>query len=115
MKRLTGSNPLCHTMSDVSSISMTPFEGSPSETSPDTAVPVQDDPNHHCFQPSSNNSMPTHDFRGNNGLADNTPSVENAQQTSAATSTEVAGNKTPSLKRVDSLERLQKRIRSGEQ
>lgn len=118
MKRLTGSNPLFHTMSDVSSISMTPFDGSPSETSTDAAVPVQDDPNHHCFQPSSNNSMPTHDFRGNNGLADNTPSVENAQQTSAATSTEVAGNKmgrTPSLKRVDSLERLQKRIRGGEQ
>ncbi|KAL6139319.1 hypothetical protein ACLB2K_064596 [Fragaria x ananassa] len=118
VKRLTGSNPLFHTMSDVSSISMTPFDGSPSETSTDAAVPVQDDPNHHCFQPSSNNSMQTHDFRGNNGLADNTPSVENAQQTSAATSTEVAGNKmgrTPSLKRVDSLERLQKRIRSGEQ
>ncbi|KAM5561586.1 light-inducible protein CPRF2 [Rosa sericea] len=117
VKRLTGSNSVFHTMSDVSSISMAPFDGSPSETSADAAVPVQDDPNHHYFQPASNNSMPT-DFRGNNGFADNTPSVENAQQTSAATSTEVVGNKmgrTLSLPRVASLEHLQKRIRGGEQ
>ena len=105
-------------MSDVSSISMAPYDGSPSETSTDAAVPVQDDPNHQYFQPASNNSMPTHDFRGNNGLGDNTPSVENAPQTCAATSTELAGNKigrTSSLQRVASLEHLQKRIRGGEQ
>lgn len=118
VKRLTGSNPSFHTMSDVSSISMPPFDGSPSETSTDAAVPVQDDPNHHFFQPASNNSIPIHDLRVNNGLADNTPSVENVQQNSAATSTEAVGNKmgrTPSLHRVASLEHLQKRIRGGEQ
>ncbi|KAM2139401.1 hypothetical protein ACFX1Q_011319 [Malus domestica] len=116
VKRFTGSNPMFHAMSEVSSIGMPPFDGSPSEASIDAAVPEQDDPNHHFFQPASNNPIPTHDPRVKNDSAD-VPSVENVQKNSAATSSaDVSGNKmgrTPSLQRVASLEHLQKRIRGG--
>ncbi|KAM1353996.1 hypothetical protein FF1_033580 [Malus domestica] len=116
VKRLTGSNPIFHAMSEVSSIGMAPFDGSPSEASTDAAVPVQDDPIQYFFQPASENPTPTHDPRVENDSAD-VPSVENVQKNSAATpSADVSGNKmgqTPSLQRVASLEHLQKRIRGG--
>ncbi|BFG37152.1 hypothetical protein CerSpe_234260 [Prunus speciosa] len=114
VKRITGLN-MFHAMSEISSIGMSPFDGSPSETSTGAAVPVQDDPNHHFFQPASNNPTPTHDLRVKHDSAD-IPSVENVQQNSAATSADAVGNKmgrTPSLQRVASLEHLQKRIRGG--
>ena len=114
IKRITGLNPMFHVMSDISSIEMPSFEGSPSDTSTDAAVPVQDNPNQHFYQPSTNNNMSPHDLRVNNGLADISPPVENVQQNSAATA--VSGNKmgrTTSLQRVASLEHLQKRIRGG--
>uniref|UniRef100_A0A2N9FJD3 BZIP domain-containing protein n=1 Tax=Fagus sylvatica TaxID=28930 RepID=A0A2N9FJD3_FAGSY len=114
VKRITGLNPMFHVMSDISSIEMPSFEGSPSDTSTDAAVPVQDNPNQHFYQPSTNNNMSPHDLRVNNGLADISPPVENVQQNSAATA--VSGNKigrTASLQRVASLEHLQKRIRGG--
>ncbi|KAL0005579.1 hypothetical protein SO802_013140 [Lithocarpus litseifolius] len=114
VKRITGlNNTMFHGMSEMSSIEMTSFDGSPSDTSTDAAVPVQDNPNHHFYQPSTNNSMSPHDLRVNNGLADISP-VENVQQNPAAGA--VSGNKmgrTASLQRVASLEHLQKRIRGG--
>ncbi|XAR63597.1 hypothetical protein NMG60_11023596 [Bertholletia excelsa] len=47
VKRVTGLNPLFPAMSDISSMSMQSFAGSPSDTSVDAAVPVQDDPQQH--------------------------------------------------------------------
>ncbi|KAE8010025.1 hypothetical protein FH972_006423 [Carpinus fangiana] len=109
VKRITGLNPMFNAMSEISSVSMPSFDGSPSDTSTDAAVPVQDDSNHHFYQPSANNNVSTHDLRVDNGLADISP-VENVLQKSAA------GNKmgrTASMQRVASLEHLQKRIRGG--
>lgn len=105
VKRITGLNPMFHPMSDVSSISMPSFDGSPSDTSTDAAVPVQDDLNHHFYQPVSSNPIPPVDGA-------EIPSVDNVQQNSA----KAGGNKmgrTASLQRVASLEHLQKRIRGG--
>ncbi|KAK4596430.1 hypothetical protein RGQ29_014456 [Quercus rubra] len=114
VKRITGlNNTMFHGMSEMSTIEMPSFDGSPSDTSTDAAVPVQDNPNHHFYQPSTNNNMSPHDLRVNNGLADISP-VENVQQNPAAGA--VPGNKmgrTASLQRVASLEHLQKRIRGG--
>ncbi|XP_050275112.1 light-inducible protein CPRF2 isoform X3 [Quercus robur] len=114
VKRITGlNNTMFHGMSEMSTIEMPSFDGSPSDTSTDAAVPVQDNPNHHFYQPSTNNNMSPHDLRVNNGLADISP-VENVQQNPAAGA--VSGNKmgrTASLQRVASLEHLQKRIRGG--
>ncbi|KAK7344180.1 hypothetical protein VNO77_13514 [Canavalia gladiata] len=112
VKRITGLNPMFHAMPDVSSMVMPSFDGSPSDTSADAAVPVQDDPHHHFYQPTSNNPIPSHDLRVNNGLGD-ISSIENVQQNAAAV---VGGNKmaqTAPLQRVASLEHLQKRIRGG--
>ena len=95
VKRITGLNPMLHAMSDISSISMPSFDGSPSDASADAAVAVQDDPNHHFYQPTSNNPITSHDLGINNGLRD--ISIENVQ--------------TGSLQRVASLEHLQKQIR----
>ena len=110
VKRITGVNPMLHAMSDISSMSMPPFDGSPSDTSADAAVAVQDDPNHHFYQPASNNPITSHDLRVSNGLRD-ISSIENVQQNTVAV---IAGNKigqTGSLQRVASLEHLQKQIR----
>lgn len=111
VKRITGLNPMFNVMSDISSVGMPSFSGSPSDTSTDAAVPVQDNSNPHYYQPSTSNSISTHGLGVNNGLAD-ISSVENVQQNSAASA--VAGNKmerTASMQRVASLEHLQKRIR----
>ncbi|RDX63485.1 Light-inducible protein CPRF2 [Mucuna pruriens] len=114
VKRITGLNPMIHAMSEISSMGMPSFDGrSPSDTSGDAAVPVQDDPHHHFYQPTSNNPIPSHDLRVNNGLG-GISSIENVQQQNAAAV--VGGNKmdqTASLQRVASLEHLQKRIRGG--
>jgi hypothetical protein len=116
VKRITGLNPMFHVMPDISSMGMPSFDGSPSDNSADAAVPVQDDPNHHFYQPASNNPMPCHDMRVNNGLGD-ISTIENVQQNNAAV---VGGNKigqtaqtASPLHRVASLEHLQKRIRGG--
>ncbi|KAG6647269.1 light-inducible protein CPRF2-like isoform X2 [Carya illinoinensis] len=111
VKRITGLNPLFHAMSDISSMGMPSINGSPSDTSTDAAVPVQDNSNHHFFQPSMNNNMPTHDMGVNHGLADVT-SVENVQRNSTVAA--AGGSKmerTASMQRVASLEHLEKRIR----
>ncbi|KAF2287849.1 hypothetical protein GH714_002949 [Hevea brasiliensis] len=110
VKRFTGLNPMFHAMPEISAISMPSFDGSPSDASTDAAVPVQDDPKHHFYQP-PNNPISTHDPGVNRALAD-ISSVENLLPHSGATG--LTGNKmgrTTSLPRVDSLEHLQKRIR----
>ncbi|KAK7269205.1 hypothetical protein RIF29_21923 [Crotalaria pallida] len=115
VKRITGLNPMFHPMSDISTLNMPSFDGSPSDTSADAAVPVHDNnPNHHFYQqPASNNPMPSHDMRvNNNGLGD-IPPIQNVQQNAASV---VGGSKVgqpASLQRVASLEHLQKRIRGG--
>ncbi|GJN23023.1 hypothetical protein PR202_gb10638 [Eleusine coracana subsp. coracana] len=58
VKRVTGMNPLFPAVSDMSSLSM-PFQGSPSDSTSDAAVPIQDDPNSYFATPSevgANNS-----------------------------------------------------------
>ena len=112
VKRFTGSNPVFNAMSEVSSMGMSLFDGSPSESSADASVPVQEDPNNHFFQPLSNNLMSSHDMRGaNNRSGGIISSAESVQKNTAA-----GGNKigrTNSLPRVASLEHLQSRIRGG--
>ncbi|CAN4111292.1 unnamed protein product [Withania somnifera] len=95
VKRVTGLTPLFQAMSEISSMAVPSFSGSPSDTSTDAAV--QDDPKHHYYQQPSNNHMPTHDPRIQNGMAD-VPPIGNMGRTS-------------SMQRVASLEHLQKRIR----
>lgn len=98
VKRITGLNPMFHTMSNTSSI--------------DAAVPVQDDSNDNFYPPVSSNPTPPNDQRVNNGLTE-IASAENAEQNSSAAAGG-GGNETgrrASLHRVASLEHLQKRIR----
>ncbi|KAL5068631.1 hypothetical protein RYX36_019518 [Vicia faba] len=116
VKRITGLNPMFHIMPDMSSMGMPSFDGSPSDNSADAAVPVQDDPHHHFYQPASNNPMLCHEMRVNNGLGE-ISSIENVQQNNAA-AVVGGGSKTgvqtaPPVHRVASLEHLQNRIRGG--
>ena len=109
VKSITGSNPMFNTMSEISSIGMSPFDGSPSDTSTDAAVPVHEDPNHHFY--TASNPVPPHDPKvKNNCVAENPAVIENGQHNSAAGS---KMGRTASMQRVASLEHLQKRIRSG--
>ncbi|KAL5098594.1 hypothetical protein RYX36_002921 [Vicia faba] len=78
VKRITGLNLMFHIMPDMSSMGMPSFDGSPSDDSADAAVPVQDDPHHHFYQPASNNPMLCHEMRVNNGLGE-ISSIENVQ------------------------------------
>lgn len=111
VKRITGLNPMFHGMSEISMGMPASFDGSPSDTSADAAVPVQDKPNHHFYQP-TNNSLPGHDLRVSNGVGD-ISSVENMQQNPTAMETGNKMGRTASMQRVASLEHLQKRIRGG--
>ena len=110
VKRVTGLNPMFQAMSEISTMGMPSFADSPSDTSADAAVPVQDVPNQHFYQSASNGHMSNHDPRIQNGFVAN-PSGDNVQQNPSN-----AGNKmgrTDSMQRVASLEHLQKRIRGG--
>ena len=87
------------------------FAGSPSDTSADAAVPVQDGPKQHFYQSPSHIYMSTPDPRIQNDFVD-IPLADNTQQNP----TTVVGNKmgrTASMQRVAGLENLQKRIRGG--
>ncbi|CAN4108587.1 unnamed protein product [Withania somnifera] len=111
VKRVTGLNPLFQAMSEISSMAIPSFSSSPSDTSADAAVPVQDDPKHHYYQQPPSNHIPTHDPRIQNGMVD-VPPIGSVQQSPATTT--VGGTKmgrTSSMQRVASLEHLQKRIR----
>ncbi|KAK6233005.1 hypothetical protein SCA6_003078 [Theobroma cacao] len=113
VKRITGLNPLLHGSPEISTMAMSSFDGSPSDTSTDAAVRVQDGPKHPLYRAAANNPISAHDLRVSNALAD-ISSAENIQPNSGGST--VPGNKigrTASLQRVASLEHLQKRIRGG--
>ncbi|KAL6989791.1 Light-inducible protein cprf2 [Sarracenia purpurea var. burkii] len=108
LKRVTGSNPLFQAMSEISTMSMASFSDSPSETSTDAAVPVQDVPNQQFYQPAdSNNHIPTHDPTIQKGFVD-ISSADNPQQNCGNARNKMG--RTASMQRVASLEHLQKRI-----
>ncbi|GMH10478.1 hypothetical protein Nepgr_012319 [Nepenthes gracilis] len=115
VKRVTGMNTLLQLMPEMSTKIMPPqhFNGSPSGTA-DACVPMHNDPKQHFYRPATNNSLPTHNASADNGVAD-VSSVENVPQ-NPSTSSVASGNKmgrTASMRRVASLEHLQKRIRGG--
>uniref|UniRef100_A0A0A9DSQ7 Ohp1 n=1 Tax=Arundo donax TaxID=35708 RepID=A0A0A9DSQ7_ARUDO len=105
VKRVTGMNALFPAVSDMSSLSM-PFNGSPSDSTSDAAVPIQDDPNSYfatLSEVGANNSyMPEID--------------SSAQEEDDFVNAALAAGKmgrTASLQRVASLEHLQKRMCGG--
>ncbi|CAO2833010.1 unnamed protein product [Amaranthus hypochondriacus] len=113
VKGITGINPLLQAMSEISSMGMTSFSGSPSDST-DAAVPVQDRPNQtHLYQP-VDTSLPGSNPRVDNGVSDIISSLDHALQNAAP---HVLGGskigRTASMQRVASLEHLQKRIRGG--
>lgn len=116
VKRVTGMNPLFQDMSEISNMSMPSFDGSPSDTSADAAVPVQDNPKQNYYQSASNNpnNMSIHNPRLNTGLPD-ISSAETVQQSCGSVVVVDKMGRTPSMQRVASLEHLQKRIRGGSQ
>lgn len=109
VKRVTGLGPLFQSMSEISTMGMPSFAGSPSETSADAAVPVQVlDDTKQCYHQSSTS---TGDPRFQNGSID-IPPADNVQQNDAAGARNKMG-RTVSMQRISSLEHLQKRIRGG--
>jgi len=105
VKRVTGMNALFPAVSDMSSLSM-PFNGSPSDSTSDAAVPIQDDPNSYFASPS--------EIGGNNGYMPEMAS--SAQEDDDFVNAALAAGKmdrTASLQRVASLEHLQKRMCGG--
>ncbi|KAL4377595.1 hypothetical protein GQ457_02G034470 [Hibiscus cannabinus] len=111
IKRTTGLNHMFHVSPEMSTMGISSFDESPSDTSTDAAVAVHGGRKHTLFP--ADNPISSHDHRINNALAD-ISSVKNIQTNSGGSA--VTGNKTgrtPSLQRVASLEHLQKRIRGG--
>ncbi|XP_043692363.1 light-inducible protein CPRF2-like [Telopea speciosissima] len=114
VKRVTGLNPLFPSLSEISTMGM-PFSGSPSDTSGDAAVPVQDDPKQRFYQSAPRNgAIVTNppDGRVLNGL----PDIPTAPVTPVDEMQNVSGGTkigTASMQRVASLEHLQKRIHGG--
>ncbi|RCV40459.1 hypothetical protein SETIT_9G055600v2 [Setaria italica] len=105
VKRVTGMNALFPPVSDMSSLSM-PFNGSPSDSTSDAAVPVQDDPSSYFASPS--------EMGGNGGYMPEIAS--SAQEDDDLVNAALAAGKmgrTASLQRVESLEHLQKRMCGG--
>ncbi|ONM10312.1 bZIP transcription factor RISBZ2 [Zea mays] len=105
VKRVTGMNTLFPAVSDMSSLSM-PFNGSPSDSASDAAVPIQDDLNSYFANPS--------EIGGSNGYM---PDIASSAQEDDdfVNGAQVAGKmgSTDSLQRVASLEHLQKRMCGG--
>ncbi|XP_062212681.1 bZIP transcription factor RISBZ2-like [Phragmites australis] len=105
VKRVTGMNTLFPAVSDMSSHSM-PFNGSPSDSTSDAAVPIQDDPNNYFASPS--------EVLANNSYMPEIASL--AQEDDDFINAALAAGKlgrTTSLQRVASLEHLQKRMCGG--
>ncbi|XWS42508.1 hypothetical protein CRYUN_Cryun16bG0020100 [Craigia yunnanensis] len=110
VKRITGLNPVFHASPEISTMGMSSFDGSPSDTSTDAGVPVQDGPKQPFNQVAANIPISTHNLRIDDALTD-ISSIENIHPNSGGS--EVTGNKigqTAFLQRVASLEHLQKRI-----
>lgn len=104
VKRVTGMNALFPAVSDMSSLSMA-FQGSPSDSTSDAAVPIQDDPSSYLATPSevgANGYMPD--------IASSTQEDEDFINVTLAAS---KMGRTDSLQRVASLEHLQKRMCGG--
>lgn len=110
VKRVTGLNPMFQAMSEISTIGMPSFAGSP-DTSADAAVPVQDDPKQHYYRAPCNNGAPVQDHRIQHGVVD-IPPAKTVQPNAGAVGANKIG-RTVSMQRVASLEHLQKRIRGG--
>lgn len=109
LKRLTGLNPTFHAMSEISAVGIPPFDVSPSDTSADAAVPINDD--HKFYQAGSGNPMSSsHDPRFRDSLAEMSSPAENGLQNGTAAH---KMDRTASMQRVASLEHLQKRIRGN--
>ncbi|KAE8712158.1 Light-inducible protein CPRF2 [Hibiscus syriacus] len=107
VKRFTG---LSYASAEISTMRMSSFDGSPTDTSADAAVPVQDGSKHPIYQAAANKAISTHDLRTNNALSD-ISSVENIQPSLGGSAVpEKKIRQTNSLQRVASLEHLQKRI-----
>ncbi|OEL36334.1 Light-inducible protein CPRF2 [Dichanthelium oligosanthes] len=106
VKRVTGMNALFPAVSDISSLSM-PFNGSPSDSTSDAAVPTQDDPNSYFASPS--------EIGVNNGYMPEIASSAQEDEDLVNAALAAAGkmDRTDSLQRVASLEHLQKRMCGG--
>ncbi|KAL9235123.1 hypothetical protein vseg_009915 [Gypsophila vaccaria] len=110
VKRVTGMNPLLQAVSEISTIGMSPFQGSPSNSA-DAAVSVQQDPKQtHFYQPvPAENPVPVPAPapvpRVDNGMG-HIPAIDNVSGVNKV-------GRTTSMQRVASLEHLQKRIRGG--
>lgn len=109
VKRVTGLNPLLQAMSEISTMGMPSFSGSP-DTSADAAVPVQDDPEQHYYHAPSSSQASVQDHRLHNGVVD-IPPADNVQADAAVGANKMG--RTVSMQRVASLEHLQKRIRGA--
>ncbi|KAL7083864.1 hypothetical protein ACP275_14G188100 [Erythranthe tilingii] len=102
VKRVTGLNPLLQAMSEISTMGVPSFANSPSDTSADAAVPVQDDPKkHYYYQPPCNNN--------NNNVVLTNETVQNGVIDIPPAKNKMG--RSVSMQRVASLEHLQKRIR----
>ncbi|KAL6636760.1 hypothetical protein ACP70R_024332 [Stipagrostis hirtigluma subsp. patula] len=105
VKRVTGMNALFPAVSDMSSLSM-PFNGSPSDSSSDAAVPIQDDPNSYFATPSEVGANNTY-------MPDIASSAQEEDDFINAALAAGKMGRTASLHRVASLEHLQKRMCGG--
>ncbi|KAL7126326.1 hypothetical protein ABFS83_14G178700 [Erythranthe nasuta] len=104
VKRVTGLNPLLQAMSEISTMGVPSFVNSPSDTSADAAVPVQDDPKkHYYYQPPCNNN------NNNNNVVLTNETVQNGVVDIPPAKNKMG--RSVSMQRVASLEHLQKRIR----
>ncbi|KAK1314580.1 Light-inducible protein CPRF2 [Acorus calamus] len=111
VKRVTGINPLFPTISKMSALTM-PFSNTPSDTSSDTAVPIQE--NHiQFYQPPPPQPLPPLQTQRINGGRPIPPEISNAPPSVVVDDTGdgCKMGRTAPMQRVASLEHLQKRIR----
>ncbi|KAK9070168.1 hypothetical protein SSX86_010568 [Deinandra increscens subsp. villosa] len=115
VKRITGFNPMVQPMFDLSTMGPMPsYSCSPSDSSTNTAVPVQNDmkQQQHFYQGQPAPTTINHHIQPTMA---NLPPVENVQRLNPVMP-EVGVqkmNRTASMQRVASLEHLQKRFRGG--
>ncbi|MCL7038280.1 hypothetical protein MKW94_027357 [Papaver nudicaule] len=109
VKQVTGyNNPIFQAVSEISSVGIQ-FDSSPSDTSADAAVPIQDAINQQFYQPVPD---PPND-QGVSITSPDTPAVLPVEETQNSAGTNKKMGRTSSMQRVASLEHLQKRIRGG--
>ncbi|KAI3996064.1 hypothetical protein MKX01_004859 [Papaver californicum] len=109
VKQVTGyNNPILQAMSEISTMGIQ-FDSSPSDTSADAAVPIQDAINQQLNQPVPD---PPSD-QGTSNTSSDTPTVLPVEDILNSAGTNNKMGRTSSMQRVASLEHLQKRIRGG--